>query len=82
MSEERELRFDIRKDLKKIDDMTDEEREENPVCSQGFWYSIDEGDGYMFIDLLEDEETKQACKQALNILSKLERVVDDYVEWY
>ena len=41
MSVERELRFDIRKDVKKIDDMTDEEREENQVCSQGFWYSID-----------------------------------------
>ena len=82
MLEERELRFDIREDVKRIEDMTDEEREENQVCSQGFWYSIDEGDGDMFIDLLEDEETKQVCKQALHILSKLARAVDDYVEWY
>ena len=51
MLEERELRFDIREDVKRIDDMT-------------------------------DEETKQVCKQALNILSKLARAVDDYVEWY
>lgn len=79
MPVERELRFDIREDVKRIDDMTDEEREENQVCSQGFWYSID---GDMFIDLLEDEETKQVCKQALNILNKLARAVDDYVEWY
>ena len=82
MSVERELRFDIREDVKRIDDMTDEEREENQVCSDGFWYSIDAGAGHMFIDLLEDEETKQVCKQAINILSKLARAVDDYVEWY
>lgn len=82
MSCERELLFDIRKDVKKIDDMTEEELEDNKVYSQGFWYSIDAGEGDMFIDLLEDEETRQACKQALYILRKLERAVEDYVEWY
>lgn len=81
MSCERELLFDIKEDAKRIDDMSEEEIEDNQVVSEGFWYSIGDGDGNMFIDLLEDEETKQACKQAIYILSKLERAVDDYVEW-
>lgn len=81
MSEERELRFDIREDVKKIDDMTEEEIEDNEIVSEGFWYGIDSGDGDMFISLLEDEETKQACRQAIRTLSKLERAVEDYVEW-
>jgi hypothetical protein len=75
------LRFNIKENAKKIDDMTDEELENNNVVSEGFWWTIDEGGGDMFIELLEDEETKQACYQALNILSKLERAVEDYVEW-
>lgn len=81
MSCERELLFDIKKDVKKIDDMTEEEIEDNGVVSSGFWYSIEEGDGDMFINLLEDEETREVCKKAIYILSRLERAVDDYVEW-
>jgi hypothetical protein len=81
MNCEKQLRFDIKENAKKIDDMTDEEIEDNQVVSSGFWYSIEEGDGDMFVELLEDAETKQACYQALSILSKLERAVDDYVEW-
>ena len=75
------LNFNIREDVKKIDDMTEEEIENNAVVSEGFWYDIDGGDGDMFISLLEDEETKKACREAIQTLSKLERAVEDYVEW-
>ena len=35
----------------------------------------------MFVELLKDEDTKKKCYEAINILSKLERLVDDYIIW-
>lgn len=74
---DKKLNFDLIDGLKKVDDLTDEEFEESPA-SYGFWYSIDEGNGSMFVELLKDEETKKKCYEAL---SKLERLVDDYIIW-
>lgn len=77
---DKELNFDLIDGLKKVDDLTEEEFEESPA-SYGFWYSIDEGNGSMFIELLKDEDTKKKCYEAINILGKLERLVDDYINW-
>lgn len=77
---DKELNFDLIDGLKKVDDLTEEEFEESPA-SYGFWYSIDEGNGSMFIELLKDEDTKKKCYEAIGILSKLESLVDDYIIW-
>lgn len=77
---DKKLNFDLIDGLKKVDDLTEEEFEESPA-SYGFWYSIDEGNGSMFIELLKDEDTKKKCYEAINILGKLERLVDDYINW-
>ena len=72
--------FKIKEEFKPVDELTDEEADERPA-SYGFWYSIDEGNGGMFVELLEDEETKKKCYEALNVISKLERAVEDYIIW-
>ena len=77
---DKKLNFDLIDGLKKVDNLTDEEFEQRPA-SYGFWYSIDEGNGSMFVELLKDEETKKKCYEAINILGKLERLVDDYIIW-
>ena len=55
---------------------------EDCPSSQGFWYGICDGDGEMFIDMLKDRPTQEACRQAIQILSQLENAVEDYVDWY
>lgn len=77
---DKKLNFDLVDGLKKVEDLTEEEFEQRPA-SYGFWYSIDEGNGSMFVELLKDEETKKKCYEAINILGKLERLVDDYIIW-
>lgn len=77
---DKKLNFDLIDGLKKVDDLTDEEFEERPA-SYGFWSDIDEGNGSMFVELLKDEDTKKKCYEAINILSKLESLVDDYIIW-
>lgn len=72
--------FTIKKEYKLVEEMTEEELENCPT-SAGFWYSLEEGDGEMFIDLLEDKETQEECRKAIQTLSKLERAIDDYIDW-
>lgn len=74
------MNFKIKEELKPIDDLSEEEAESMPA-SYGFWYSLGEGDSRMFVELLEDEETKKKCYEAINILNKLECAVEDYVIW-
>lgn len=74
------MNFKIKEELKPIDDLSEEEAENMPA-SYGFWYSLGEGDSRMFVELLEDEETKKKCYEAINILNKLECAVEDYVIW-
>ena len=74
------MNFKIKEELKPVDELTEEELEDVPA-SYGFWYSIDEGDSSTFIELLEDEDTKNKCYEAIKVLSKLERAVDNYIVW-
>ena len=73
------MNFEIRDDVKPVEGYSEDV--EDVPCSAGFWYSIEEGYQDMFIDLLKDEETKRKCQEAVSILSKLERAVEDYVIW-
>ena len=75
------MNFKVKENVKAVEDMTAEEAENAP-SSQGFFYSIEEGFGGIFIELLEDEETKKACYNAITTLQKLERATEPYVLWY
>lgn len=55
--------------------------EDDIPASSGFWYDICDGDGYKFIELLKNPETKKACEDAIRLLSSLESAVEDYVYW-
>lgn len=77
---DKKLNFDLIDGLKKVDDLTEEEFEQRPA-SYGFWSDIEAGEGSMFVELLKDEETKKKCYEAINILGKLERLVEDYIIW-
>ena len=74
------LNFKIKDCYKPVDEMSDEELDES-IGSMGFWYDIDEGNCEHFLNMLEDEQTKKACEDAIYILSKLERAVDKYINW-
>lgn len=74
------MNFKIKEGIKPVDELTDEEFEERGA-SYGFWSSIGDGECEMFIELLEDEETRHKCYEAVFTLSKLENVVDDYIIW-
>lgn len=74
------MNFKIKESIVPVEDATDEDLENRPA-SYGFWYSIDEGDVGMFVEMLEDEETKKKCYEAIKVLSKLEQAVEDYIVW-
>ena len=74
------MNFKIKESIVPVEDATDEDLENRPA-SYGFWYSIDEGDSSVFIEMLEDEETKKKCYEAIKVLSKLEQAVEDYIVW-
>lgn len=75
------LDWTIKEEFEPIDDIPEDELDEAPnPASSGFWYDICD-DGYKFIELLENPETKKACEDALNVLSSLESAVDEYVCW-
>lgn len=74
------MNFKIKESIVPVEDATDEDLENRPA-SYGFWYSIDEGDSGIFVEMLEDEETKKKCYEAIKTLSKLERAVEDYIVW-
>lgn len=76
-----ELNWNIKPECKKISEMTDEEIEENQNCSQGFWYDFERGDTEKFINLLQDEVTQKACREAIHIMRVLENKIYDYIEW-
>lgn len=78
----KDLNFDILDDLTPVDELDDDSEEfDNRPASYGFWSSLGDGECEMFIELLKDEETKKACYDAINVLSKLENVVEDYIIW-
>lgn len=81
MKDVKELNFKILEKYKPVEGMEDEEYELAP-SSEGFWYDLDCGDISMFIDMLEDEETRKECQRAVRILSKLERVTGPYTVWF
>ena len=74
------LDFSLKDNIKLIDDMSDDEVEKAPA-SFGFWYSIDEGEASILIDLLKNDETRKKCQEAITILNKLESAINDYVLW-
>ena len=51
-------------------------------CSQGFWYDLEAGDEDKFLELIEDEETRNYFKQSIRNLRWLENGIEDLVEWY
>lgn len=67
--------------MSSLDFTIKEVTEEDRPCSAGFWYSFDEGECSMFVELLSNEETKKKCYEAINVLSELESAVEDYVDW-
>lgn len=76
-----EFNWSIKPECKKISEMTDEEIEENENYSEGFWYDLGRGDTEKFINLLQDEVTQRACREAIHIMRVLEDKIYDYIEW-
>lgn len=82
MEDTKKLNFAIKSDIAPVDELDPDSKEfdERPG-SYGFWDSISQGDGEIFIDLLKDEDTRKACYDAIHTLSKLESAVEDYIVW-
>lgn len=55
--------------------------EDDKPVSSGFWYDLDSGECEKFITCLKSEETQEKCREAISILSKLERAIDDITIW-